>query len=70
MNREDHIQRWRLILGQDSRERFEKMGNAGLSPEQDLMDQALAAIYNNTSSGGFGSGGSGAGNGPSSPRIS
>lgn len=70
MNREDHIQRWRLILGQDSRERFEKMGNAGLSPQQDLMDQALAAIYNNTSSGGFGSGGSGAGNGPSSPRIS
>lgn len=68
MNQEEHIQRWRLILGQESRERFEKMGNAGLSPEQDLMDQALAAIYNNTESGGFGS--SGAGNGPSSPRLS
>lgn len=70
MNQEEHIQRWRLILGQDSRKRFEKMGNAELSPEQDLMDQALAAIYNNTEAGGFGSGGAGAGNGPSSPRIS
>lgn len=70
MNQEDHIQRWRLILGRESRERFEKMGNAELSPQQDLMDQALAAIYNNTESGGFGSGGSGAGNGPSNPRIS
>ncbi len=69
MKQEDHIQRWRLILGQDSRERFEKMGNAELSPEQDLMDQALAAIYNHTSSGGFG-GGAGAGNGPSNPRLS
>ncbi|MDE6642230.1 MAG: VWA domain-containing protein [Acetatifactor sp.] len=70
MNQEEHIQRWRLILGQESRARFEKMGNAELSPEQDLMDQALAAIYNNTESGGFGSGGAGAGNGPSNPRIS
>ena len=68
MNQKEHIQRWRLILGQESRERFEKMGNTELSPEQDLMDQALAAIYNNTESGGFGSGG--AGNGPSNPRIS
>lgn len=67
MKQEDHIKRWRLILGQDSRERFEKMSSAELSPEQDLMDQALAAIYNNTSSGGFGSG---AGNGPSSPMLS
>lgn len=71
MNQEEHIQRWRLILGQESRERFEKMGNAELSPEQDLMDQALAAIYNNTEAGGFGSGGTaGAGKGPSNPRIS
>lgn len=70
MNQEEHIKRWRLILGQESRERFGKMGNAALSPEQDLMDQALAAIYNNTESGGFGSSGGGAGNGPSNPRIS
>lgn len=72
MNQEEHIQRWRLILGQESRERFEQMGNAALSPEQDLMDQALAAIYNNTANGGFGSGGSGrgAGSGPSNPQIS
>lgn len=74
MNQEEHIQRWRLILGQESRERFEKMGNAALSPEQDLMDQALAAIYNGTETGGFGrggyGGGSGGGSAPSSPRIS
>ena len=71
MNQEEHIQRWRLILGQESQERFQKMGNAELSPQQDLMDQALAAIYNNTEAGGFSGGsGAGAGNGPSNPRIS
>ncbi|MCM1046727.1 MAG: VWA domain-containing protein [Candidatus Gastranaerophilales bacterium] len=67
MNQEEHIKRWRLILGQESQNRFEKMGDTALSPEQDLMDQALAAIYNNTKSGGFGS--CGAGNGPSNPRL-
>ena len=33
------------------------------------MDQALAAIYNQTSAGGFGNGGPGAGHGPSNPQI-
>lgn len=56
-------------MGQESQKRFGNMGNAALTPEQDLMDQALAAIYNQTEAGGFGGGG-GAGNGPSSPRIS
>lgn len=56
-------------MGQESQKRFGNMGNAALTPEQDLMDQALAAIYNHTEAGGFG-GGSGAGNGPSSPRLS
>lgn len=33
------------------------------------MDQALAAIYNRTESGGFGAAGSGGGKGPSNPQI-
>ena len=59
--------RWRLILGQDSEDRFEKMGGGGLSGEMDMMDQALAAIYNLNSPGSFGTGGAGAGRGPSNP---
>ncbi len=70
MDETKHIQRWRLILGQDSSSRFEQMGNAGLSGELDLMDQALAAIYNRKESGGFGNTGKGTGNGPSNPQIS
>lgn len=71
MDETKHIQRWRLILGQDSSSRFGQMGDAGLSGELDLMDQALAAIYNRKESGGFGNaGGRGAGNGPSNPQIS
>lgn len=74
MEQKEHIQKWRLILGQESHERFENMGGISLTPEQDLMDQALAAIYNRTESGGFGNsgqgGGHGAGSGPSNPQIS
>lgn len=74
MDTEKRIGRWRLILGQESRERFEQMGGPALTQEQDLMDQALAAIYNRTESGGFGPGtgraGAGGGNGPSNPQIS
>lgn len=74
MEQKEHIQKWRLILGQESHERFENMGGISLTPEQDLMDQALAAIYNRTESGGFGNsgqgGGRGAGSGPSNPQIS
>lgn len=71
MNTEDHIAKWRLILGQESQARFNQMGGAPLTEEQDLMDQALAAIYNRTESGGFGMQGSrGAGSGPSNPQIS
>lgn len=72
MDTQSRITRWRLILGQESQDRFQSMGGAGLSKEQDLMDQALAAIYNKTQNGGFGSGnsGKGAGSGPSNPQIS
>lgn len=71
MEKETHLQRWRLILGQESEKRFEGMGGVSLSGEQDLMDQALAAIYNRTEAGGFGNqnGGRGAGSGPSNPQI-
>ena len=49
MNETERMKRWRLILGAESSERFASMnGNEepALSGEQDLMDQALAAIYN------------------------
>lgn len=66
------IKRWRLILGVESEERFTSMNaneKLGLSEEQIMMDQALAAIYNRSEAGGFGQG-RGAGNGPSNPKIS
>ncbi|MBQ2803434.1 MAG: VWA domain-containing protein [Lachnospiraceae bacterium] len=72
MDEKAHIQKWRLILGSESQERFDKMGGAPLSQELDLMDQALAAIYNRRESGGFGSSGkagNGGGSGPSNPQI-
>ncbi len=70
MDEKAHIQKWRLILGSESQNRFEQMGGEPLSQEQDLMDQALAAIYNRREAGGFGSSGAqGAGNGPSNPQI-
>lgn len=69
MDTEKQLQRWRLILGSDSQKRLQALnGGAGLlSPDMDLMDQALAAIYNRVDSGGFGQG---AGHGPSDPQIS
>ncbi len=69
MDKEEKMQRWRLILGQDSQSRFAKMGSGGLTEQQDLMDLALAAIYDRTESGGFGSGGRGGGSGPSNPQV-
>lgn len=65
----EQIRRWRLVLGQESEKRFSGMADAPLSPEQDLMDQALAAIYNYTHTWQDGSG-KGAGHGPSDPQIS
>lgn len=70
------LRRWRLILGTESQGRFSRMGRGmegcGLTPQEDLMDQALAAIYNRTETGGWGPGasGRGAGKGPSNPQIS
>lgn len=78
MDTTERIRRWRLILGQESQERFRSMDQEGtvLSEEQLLMDQALAAIYHTgPGSFDFGSGasaasGRGGGSGPSSPLIS
>lgn len=72
MDEKAHIQRWRLILGNESQSRFDRMGGSSLTKEQDLMDQALAAIYNRREAGGFGNDGGagrGGGNGPSNPQI-
>lgn len=77
MDHEKQIRRWRLILGAESEEEFSGMTGAGssqLSEEEMLMDQALAAIYNKASEGGFGrngssSSGKGGGRGPSHPQI-
>ncbi len=71
MDNEKNIQRWRLILGNDSQERLTRLngGASILSSEMDLLDQALAAIYNRADNGGFGRG-TGAGREPSNPQIS
>ncbi|WP_454980138.1 VWA domain-containing protein [Capnocytophaga haemolytica] len=60
---EEHITRWRLILGQDVR----AMGEVTLSEEQSLLDATLAALYDNTE-GGKGSG-RGTGLGKSAPNL-
>ena len=67
MDTTEQMQRWRLILGQESENRFELMNMPALSDEQMLMDSALASIYSKSGQGGFGSGG---GKGPSNPQIS
>lgn len=71
METAERLKRWRLILGAESDDRFSQMqggGGLGLSAEELMMDQALAAIYNQNSEGGFG-GGRGAGRGSSNPQI-
>jgi hypothetical protein len=46
----DQLRRWRLILGKDSHEPLSGLGGGGsqLSADQALMDEALAAIYDET----------------------
>lgn len=61
MTTEERLNRWRLILGRESDERFAPMGAAPLSAEELLMDQALAAIYGGPGES-FSAGGRGAGN--------
>jgi hypothetical protein len=69
------VTRWRLILGQHAQESLCKMAGAGgcqLSPEQAGMDEALAAIYDESTGEGSETGRRGqrsAGLGPSAPNL-
>ncbi len=71
----EQLKRWRLILGQHAQESLAGMGGAGgceLSAEQLGMDEALAAIYDETSGEGgdqHGRGQRSAGLGPSAPNL-
>jgi VWA domain containing CoxE-like protein len=69
------VTRWRLILGQHAQESLSKMAGPGgceLSGEQAGMDEALAAIYDESAGEGSDSGRRGkrsAGLGPSAPNL-
>lgn len=72
----EQLKRWRLILGAASEEKLQSYGASGriLDEESAIMDEALAAIYDETheSAGEARSGGNGscrAGLGPSSPKL-
>lgn len=68
------LKRWRLILGNESEETFNNYDKEGFSLDSDekIMDEALAAIYDDTSQGdsssGYGSKRS-AGLGASAPKL-
>jgi hypothetical protein len=72
----EQLKRWRLILGQHAQESLAQMGGegangCGLSAEQMAMDEALAAIYDESSGEGQQgkSGKRSAGLGPSAPNL-
>ncbi len=71
MMQKEQIRRWRLILGKESQPRFDTMGDTALTEQQDIMDMALAAIYNRTGKfeAGEGISGRGGGNGASNPQL-
>ena len=66
----DQLTRWRLILGKDSQECLSGFGagGCGLSADEQLMDEALAAIYDETAEPGE-RGQRSAGLGGSAPRL-
>jgi hypothetical protein len=74
---QEQLKRWRLILGQHAQDSLAQMGGAGgcqLSPDQAAMDEALAAIYDETAGEGGDQRGRGrsprsAGLGPSAPNL-
>lgn len=73
------VTRWRLILGSGGEEKLAQLAGSGgipLTGEEQIMDQALAAIYDDTggelsgSAGGASGRGRGAGSGKSAPALS
>lgn len=71
----EKLKRWRLILGSECEETLKGFSSEGfdLSDDEKIMDEALAAIYDDTllSSNGSGAGGGkkGAGLGKSAPKL-
>ncbi|MBN8246068.1 MAG: VWA domain-containing protein [Verrucomicrobia bacterium] len=68
----EQLKRWRLILGAAAQEDLDRMGACNLSEEQRGMDEALAAIYDESSGeepGPRRGGGRSAGLGPSAPNL-
>lgn len=73
---QEQLNRWRLILGTASEEKLQSYGSGGaiLDDESRLMDEALAAIYDDTSVSGAGTGPDAGGSrqaglGSSSPKL-
>jgi hypothetical protein len=71
---QEQLKRWRLILGRHAQDSLAAMGGAGgleLSPDQMGMDEALAAIYDESSGDSEGQRGRSrsAGLGPSAPNL-
>lgn len=71
----EKLKRWRLILGSESEEGLKKCDGDGFSLDDNekIMDEALAAIYDDTCSGNYSQGGSGkkgASLDKSSPKLS
>lgn len=72
------VARWRLILGQSAEKQLASCCGGdtfGLTEEEQIMDRALADIYDETGEGtdgasGAAAGGKGAGTGKSAPRLS
>ncbi|MFE4711737.1 VWA domain-containing protein [Paenibacillus sp. NPDC056722] len=70
-NRQEHtLKRWRLILGEGANDQlsgYSESGNVALTAEEQIMDAALAAIYDDTgaasNAGGSAAGGKGKGAG-------
>ncbi|WP_417749026.1 VWA domain-containing protein [Rosistilla oblonga] len=67
----EQLGRWRLILGASSQDQLNEYGggNLSLDADQQLMDEALAAIYDQTQEAGDSGGKRSAGSGGSSPRL-
>jgi len=67
----EQLGRWRLILGASSQDQLNQYGGGDLAldADQQLMDEALAAIYDQTQEAGDSGGKRSAGSGGSSPRL-